>query len=42
MAYKSADEILQLIRPTVEILSIVRQKLNIKDRGCLVLKKVDF
>ena len=33
MAYKSADEILQLIRPTVEILWIVRQKLNIKDRG---------
>ena len=32
-AYKPADEILSLISPTVSVLTIVRPKLNIKDRG---------
>lgn len=33
MAYKPADEILRLISPTVEVLGMVRPKLNIKDNG---------
>lgn len=33
MAYKSAEEILELIRPTVEVISMIRPKLNIKDNG---------
>lgn len=33
MAYKPTEEIMELINPTVEIVSFVRPKLNIKDRG---------
>lgn len=33
MAYKTAEEILRLIEPTVEVISMVRPKLNIKDKG---------
>lgn len=33
MAYKPAEEILELIKPTVEIISIIKPKLNIKDNG---------
>lgn len=33
MAYKPTDEILHLIEPTVEVISFVRPKLNIKDNG---------
>lgn len=33
MAYKPADEILELIKPTVDVISFVRPKLNIKDNG---------
>ncbi len=33
MAYKSAEEILRLIEPTVEVLAMVKPKLNIKDNG---------
>lgn len=33
MAYKPAEEILELIRPTVEVISIIKPKLNIKDNG---------
>ena len=33
IAYKSSDEILALIAPTVEIVKIIKPKLNIKDRG---------
>ena len=33
MAYKPTDEILELIRPTVEVVSIINTKLNIKDNG---------
>ncbi len=33
MAYKRSDEILRLIEPTVEINSIIKPKLNIKDTG---------
>ena len=33
MAYKPTEEILDLIKPTVEVLSIVTTKLNIKDNG---------
>lgn len=33
MAYKSSDEILALIAPTVEIVKIIKPKINIKDRG---------
>lgn len=33
MAYKSTDEILELIRPTVAITAMVKPKLNIKDIG---------
>lgn len=33
MAYKPADEILELIKPTVDIIAIVRPRLNIKDNG---------
>ncbi len=33
MAYKPAEEILRLIRPTVDIISIIKPKLNIKDYG---------
>lgn len=33
MAYKPTDEIIGLITPTVEIISFVRPKLNIKDNG---------
>lgn len=32
MAYKSTEEILGLIRPTVEVLTMVRPRLNIKDK----------
>ena len=33
MAYKPAEEILELIRPTAEIISMIKPKLNIKDNG---------
>lgn len=33
MAYKSTTEILELIRPTVEVVAMIRPKLNIKDNG---------
>lgn len=33
MAYKATGEILELIKPTVEIITMVRPKLNIKDNG---------
>ncbi|MDE6027576.1 MAG: hypothetical protein K2G23_05860 [Muribaculaceae bacterium] len=33
MAYKAMDEILRLIEPTVEVVGMVRSKLNIKDKG---------
>lgn len=33
MAYKPSDEILELIRPTVEVISVIKPKLNIKDNG---------
>lgn len=33
MAYKPADEILEAISPTVEVISTVKTKLNIKDNG---------
>lgn len=33
MAYKQTEEILELIRPTVDIISMVKPKLNIKDKG---------
>ena len=33
MAYKPAEEILDLIKPTVEVVSLIRPKLNIKDYG---------
>lgn len=33
MAYKSTGEILELIRPTVEIISTIKPRLNIKDKG---------
>ena len=33
MAYKPTEEILDLIKPTVEVLSIVTTRLNIKDNG---------
>lgn len=33
MAYKSTEEILELIRPTVEVIAIIKPKLNIKDNG---------
>lgn len=33
MAYKPAEEILNLIKPTVEVVSLIRPKLNIKDYG---------
>lgn len=32
-AYKPKDEILRLIEPTVEVVSMIKPKLNIKDRG---------
>ena len=32
-AYKPMEEILTLIEPTVEVVSMVKPKLNIKDRG---------
>lgn len=32
-AYKPVDEILKLIQPTVEVIAMVKPKLNIKDRG---------
>ena len=31
MAYKSTEEILELIRPTVEVVAMIKPKLNIKD-----------
>ena len=31
--YKSTEEILSLIEPTVEVIAMVKPKLNIKDRG---------
>lgn len=33
MAYKAMDEILRLMEPTVEVVGMVRSKLNIKDKG---------
>lgn len=33
MAYKPAEEILELIKPTIEVISIIKPKLNIKDNG---------
>lgn len=33
MAYKPTKEILELIRPTVDIIAVVKPKLNIKDTG---------
>lgn len=33
MAYKDTDEILEFIKPTVEVVSIIRPRLNIKDNG---------
>lgn len=33
MAYKSTEEILELIRPTVEVVAMIKPKLNIKDNG---------
>ncbi|MCM1111261.1 MAG: RtcB family protein [Clostridium sp.] len=33
MAYKDTEEILRQIEPTVEVVSIVKPKLNIKDKG---------
>lgn len=33
MAYKATDEILELIKPTVEVITMVRPKLSIKDTG---------
>ena len=33
MAYKPSQEILELICPTVEVISLVKPKLNIKDNG---------
>ena len=32
-AYKPTEEILRLIEPTVEVVAMVRPRLNIKDRG---------
>lgn len=32
-AYKATEEILDLIKPTVEVIAMVKPKLNIKDRG---------
>lgn len=31
--FKPTEEILELIRPTVEVVSIINTKLNIKDNG---------
>ncbi|MBD5322877.1 MAG: RtcB family protein, partial [Bacteroides sp.] len=33
MAYKRTDEILELIRPTVEVIAMIKPRLNIKDNG---------
>ena len=33
MAYKSTEEILELIRPTVEVIAMIKPRLNIKDNG---------
>ncbi len=33
MAYKPAMEILEFIGPTVDVISIIKPKLNIKDNG---------
>ncbi len=33
MAYKSTDEILHLIEPTVEVIAMIKSKFNIKDIG---------
>lgn len=33
MAYKDAEEILELIKPTVEVIAMIKSKLNIKDSG---------
>ena len=33
MAYKPTGEILELIRPTVEVIAMIKTKLNIKDNG---------
>lgn len=33
MAYKPTDEILELIHPTVEVIAMIKPKLNIKDNG---------
>lgn len=33
MAYKSTEEILELIRPTVQVITMIKPKLNIKDTG---------
>lgn len=33
MAYKSTQEILELINPTVDVITMIKPKLNIKDKG---------
>ncbi|MDE6218335.1 MAG: RtcB family protein, partial [Muribaculaceae bacterium] len=33
MAYKPTEDILELIRPTVEVIAMIKPKLNIKDNG---------
>ena len=33
MVYKPTEEILELIQPTVDIISTIKSKLNIKDNG---------
>ena len=33
MAYKLTEEILELVKPTVDIISMIKPKLNIKDNG---------
>ena len=33
MAYKPTEEILKLIQPTVEVITMIKPKLNIKDNG---------
>ena len=33
MAYKPTDEILELVRPTVEVIAMIKPRLNIKDKG---------
>lgn len=33
MAYKPTEEILELICPTVDVIAMIKPKLNIKDNG---------